>query len=715
MLRHFNRTDRILFFVLTGIACALSYLLYDDTLLFPPPKKATLEQIGTVTYAVKDVRKKSMTNFMWLPSESEDLVYQGDSIFTGDDSSASVKLTDGTLVDVKSNSLVVLNLKENQMALDLQFGNFVGTLAKNTEVKLKSGKEAIELKGDRSKFELKKAVAGKIDLKIIQGKVEIKSNKVEKTLAENEVIKIDKTGDEKKPSDWKLSAVAPPNDTEVITNTLVLPNFKWEGSPEIDSFRFIASTDPSMKDPLFIKDLQATEYTPEKFFVPQGPIYWKVEALTLDQKVHKSTEIRKIIFRTLYAPIIAKPEQNYNHIIKTNRDGERISPDRFNIGWTYQNQALSFETQFSKNPNFEVPSVSTFPGQQLEAITPSLQAGDYFFRIRAQTRPGEFSPWSAPLAFKITIENPKGKFSAPILAQDKIKFAPPIDPSRVPASEAYPALSWNNLSDADTYVVQISTDNDFKTFTESKTTSPNFQWTDYKKGKHYMRVYAQTAKGLKSDLSKIAEVSVEITKPNIVAIESLNIEAKASTEKAGPREIKIQWTAVPLAATYNVQISKDEKFNAPTVAKLRSPSSVLSLPEPGTYFIRVQPVDQSGEAITDYSEPKKSTYMMSWPMSPPKLVDPLDKMTVYLQADTAPFIWLYWENVKSSTSYIVELATDVSFKKIILTETTTVNKYLVKQKVPMGPVYWRVRTLSNKLTSDWSQPRSFIVYASGGQ
>jgi hypothetical protein len=105
---------------------------------------------------------------------------------------------------------------------------------------------------------------------------------------------------------------------------------------------------------------------------------------------------------------------------------------------------------------------------------------------------------------------------------------------------------------------------------------------------------------------------------------------------------------------------------------------------------------------------------MDWPLKTPKLIDPLDKMTVYLQDDSSPYIWLYWEKVPEALSYVIEVSTDENFKKLLYQQSIEPSKFLIKQKLSVGNIYWRVKAVKRKVISEWSKVRSFTLYTSKG-
>ena len=65
---------------------------------------------------------------------------------------------------------------------------------------------------------------------------------------------------------------------------------------------------------------------------------------------------------------------------------------------------------------------------------------------------------------------------------------------------------------------------------------------------------------------------------------------------------------------------------------------------------------------------------------------------------------LVWHSVASSTSYTIQIASDVTFSSPILVQPTTDTFYLPLVDLPLGPVYWKVKS---SLNSTYCLPDAF--------
>lgn len=79
--------------------------------------------------------------------------------------------------------------------------------------------------------------------------------------------------------------------------------------------------------------------------------------------------------------------------------------------------------------------------------------------------------------------------------------------------------------------------------------------------------------------------------------------------------------------------------------------------------------------------------------------------------DDNPYLWLDWYPIEDAEKFVVEIAEDPAFKRVIASEATSANRYLIEKKIPYGQYFWRVKSIneSEKADSDWSPPNRFYL------
>src|SRR5687767_13485824 len=100
------------------------YLLFKDIGGLDDYSKLT--PVGKFASSRNDVRRKVQSGFSWGNVSEADIVYEGDSVFTGDESEANIALDNGATLTVDSKSLVVIRTQSGRVAFDLQYGSLAG-------------------------------------------------------------------------------------------------------------------------------------------------------------------------------------------------------------------------------------------------------------------------------------------------------------------------------------------------------------------------------------------------------------------------------------------------------------------------------------------------------------------------------------------------------------------------------------------------------------
>ena len=129
-----------------GIAVAL-YFFFQDTGL-RGHTTGELRPVGKVASIQKDVRRRIESGFTWSTIGTSDDVFEGDSIFTGDESQAAIDLNTGGQLQIDPRSLIVVRTMGNRLQLDLQYGSLTGRMSGNTPLTLLQNGKVQEIYGD---------------------------------------------------------------------------------------------------------------------------------------------------------------------------------------------------------------------------------------------------------------------------------------------------------------------------------------------------------------------------------------------------------------------------------------------------------------------------------------------------------------------------------------------------------------------------------------
>jgi ferric-dicitrate binding protein FerR (iron transport regulator) len=81
-----------------------------------------LVQLGSISAESGYNRRRVSNDLSWIGLSEGDKVFSGDRIYTGDQSSVTLKLADGTKIRLRPRSLVQISLGRNGLYIDLSQG-----------------------------------------------------------------------------------------------------------------------------------------------------------------------------------------------------------------------------------------------------------------------------------------------------------------------------------------------------------------------------------------------------------------------------------------------------------------------------------------------------------------------------------------------------------------------------------------------------------------
>jgi hypothetical protein len=316
------------------------------------------------------------------------------------------------------------------------------------------------------------------------------------------------------------------------------------------------------------------------------------------------------------------------------------------LSWARSTGATGYDIQVSPNSNF---TPLTWQGSTVnhQAVpTTQVPTGVDFWRVRARNNFGT-SDWTVDSFTRTSVAPPT--LVSPLGATLKEPDNPPV-------------LKWNPVSGSTSYTVQVSTDQTFadqtaiSTFTTkvSSAVVPSLQIPTV----YYWRVQAQLDQGLTTQWSDPASYTLQgLSAPTLVG--------PTNSPDAYVQDVVLDWSAVPGAATYDIQISTDANFL--TFADTQTGIDGTSYSPPTTlnndqYFWRVRPVDASGNKL-DWGDVAVWQFGRNWP-DQPNLQYPPDNATV-----SDPFYY-QWSPVHHASSYIVQLSTVADFSSIVASCST---------------------------------------------
>jgi hypothetical protein len=260
------------------------------------------------------------------------------------------------------------------------------------------------------------------------------------------------------------------------------------------------------------------------------------------------------------------------------------------FGWRGVGDANHYEFQIGADPSFNSPVVghghdSISTRNTWASVTEAVPNGTYWWHVRAVTKTGGVSGWSAPHVIR------KQWTSAPRLLSPSNRAE-----MRFPSNPL--VLRWAPVPYAAKYLVSLATDSNLGTLlgrkpieTEGLSFAPSITLAN---GTYYWAVTPMDAQGNRGERSSVASFRW-----------AWHSETKASVHDlvAVPEHFdpQLSWTPVPGAARYEVEVNPSHEWavgskvccNDPVLTTTLSPTQLLGN---NKYFWRVRAINVDGNA-----------------------------------------------------------------------------------------------------------------------
>jgi|GEM_PF-3898404 len=207
--------------------------------------------------------------------------------------------------------------------------------------------------------------------------------------------------------------------------------------------------------------------------------------------------------------------------------------------------------------------------------------------------------------------------------------------------------------------------------------------------------YATVSFGTLSATTNTCALSIDPLLPTLVA--------PANDSDDRPLNVTLQWTSVPAATSYQVQISTSPLFTTTVFDTIVTSNSVIpsNLTYLTTYFWRV--AGRQGTTAGQWTQPWVFTTRPA--IYPCVLLSPAEGQT-FVEVNPE----LTWQLNVDATFYRVQIASDIAFQNIVM-DTTTINNFYTSHVTLqyLTTYYWRVQGLNPPYESEWSIVRSFFT------
>jgi hypothetical protein len=342
-------------------------------------------------------------------------------------------------------------------------------------------------------------------------------------------------------------------------------------------------------------------------------------------------------------------------------------------------------------------------------ITPNLPLDvDFYWGVRAVNGGGS-GPWSTTLRFHTPASPPP-----PTTPPDAPNLQQPVDGALV--ANVNPTFSWDPANLANGYRVQVATDSGFTgtpitefTSNTTLTLSATLNYSTL----YFWRVQAVNNIGTTNSVVR------SLTTPPPPPPPAPTLVSPADGSTTTTLQPVFQWSMVPTAASYHVNISAASDFstlfaNSTGAATSYSFPAWKSLDYTATYYWRVQSINPQGPGVWS------PTVRFMTPAAPPPPTLPLpptltspgapDGGAVPSTASLQPPFT--WNASNGATSYRIQATKNPNFYSLVVNATPTDPSYTLPtwQNLTKGTQYWwRVQAGNSVGPSDWSTVFTFIA------
>lgn len=727
----FTRLDKILITVAVGISVLSAGSLATPNLFDSKKtdtKNSALEAAGETQSVQNDIRRRANQSMVWQTLTEKSQIYFNESIYSGNDSEASIRTADGSVFNLEPNSMVLLEKFEGRLALDLKLGGMQAELQQGQTMVLRAQgfSTTVKADSDRTQFAIRKESKHKATVQLQKGSGKATANNEVKVLAIENKLTLD---DQEKTAELTKIAIQllKPTSGETLwlkpesTTTL-----QWKADAPGQIFKVLISKKSDFAEPVF------STTTLENFIsVPnlsKGVYFWQVRSENLNNESIGTFRVKKISAAVPYFPA----------------DKALLTAGPTPLIWENPSDAKTFQIQVSRTPDFAKMLVDQTTSAQ-EFRIDLTEPGPYFWRVQTKdvegiaTSPVSSFQLQAPVVEAVAepVAEPVAP-AAPVVAAEAVPVPQPTQaPSTQPIAKVVPltapnlitpslrpnlswnsaknyfeppvTLAWKKVAAAQTYKLEITSLSDEKflapTLQKSMTVT-NFKWTATGPGEFLWRVLAESKD--QSAASAAGRISANLSPPQVVV--AATTFCKPLPAVCPAVELTIS-TSPPPAIKTKIEIAQTSDFAKilKTTATRDSKIQVADLKE-GVYYLRSSFIGADTKPIS--SELKAVTFKIerevNSPLPAPQLLAPPENMSLVIFGDRMEPLLFKWSPAAAAESYVIQISASTDFKTIFAEEKTAKTSFILKTTPQTTRLFWRVKGVSKDREGTWSAVRTVL-------
>ncbi|MCP4135569.1 MAG: FecR domain-containing protein [bacterium] len=551
--------------------------------------------IGTIVFKNNVVRRKYTNQVIWEELFKSAPLHNRDTIYTGTVSDAKLILKDGTVIEVGEDSLIIMDIEDEEVRIKLESGTIQAIKGKNTGtdtvINITHGDKKIVLVDGELK--VSKSAGKDLALSVQNGEASVDiAGQVQSVKAGQDAVLTQKG--------------AAISITPVLLKSPV-PNARLLASKKNLSVAFSWKLNPSMpkkpgavnytltisKDILFTKIIKKTTLrkTGTQASLPPGSYYWHITGKKNGKLLKGNREINR------FSVIKDPPIYLLNPINR--RVLEYVDRLPFvHFSWIKNPNASSYRLEISEDKKFTkiiktLHTPSRRIAYELKQHLKPAETKIYYWRVKTVPGNRNWKGQTSP-AFKFSVKR-KTELAAPRLVYPDNSATLPYLPQEKNLERVF---NWTLSDDCTGTKIYFSGDKNFKTILNEFSSIEN-HWTmkkPFPDGRYYWRVRGFTSDGKQTPFSATRSFRlVTITNIALLAppkngtIEFYDYDAGGLT---------FTWRRLTIDGTYRLEIANDKSFKSMFATEsLTSPTIKIADITPGTYYWRVTFLDEKENEI----------------------------------------------------------------------------------------------------------------------
>ncbi|MCB0342531.1 MAG: hypothetical protein KDD58_06485 [Bdellovibrionales bacterium] len=370
-------SDKIL--ILVGIAMSITPIVIWNTpslmnQLIKPKNLKTQNVIGFVNSTENDTRRRFSGSLSWYPLLTQEKLFENDTIFSGNDSNATIELNldqQKLSLNLAANTLLTLSTENGVSHLNLELGSITSNLAQGQSLRLKvDGKEALLKANDNAQLVITNQ-GNKTTFSSETGSLNLTSNGNTQKFDKDK--KVDYEAGKFKVKEVKFKSMTPSigNQPLVLSNEEVIP-FKWQASSKnLDNFKLEIAKSSDFKTKIASEPL--SNQVQGSKIPTSGTYFWRITSADnkSQSKVHPFMLYKKEDFKILNPPT--------EHLESSNENKQGT----IKFQWTTFPKTTNYEIEIAEDEQFsDIIDKKSVKETKKEDTLPE---GLYFWRVKANT------------------------------------------------------------------------------------------------------------------------------------------------------------------------------------------------------------------------------------------------------------------------------------------------------------------------------------------